>query len=55
MLDCENSLDSKAARKCWEKEFNDHYIQPILKRVDAKLSKAMDLITNDEIQGNCYS
>lgn len=46
-----NSLNTKNAREHWEKEFNAHYIQPILGDLDAQINRAMDLIANDDHQG----
>ncbi len=49
-----NSLNAKNAREHWEKEFNTHYIQPILGDLNAEVNKAMDLVVNDNPQGlNC--
>ena len=47
-----NSLNAKNAREHWEKEFNTHYIQPILGNLDAQVNGAMDLIANDDKQGD---
>lgn len=46
-----NSLKDKKARNSWEKEFNMHYIQPILGNLDDKVNNAMELIVNDTEQG----
>ena len=46
-----NSLNAKNAREHWEKEFNTHYIQPILGDLDALVNGAMDLVGNDDQQG----
>lgn len=46
-----NSLCSKEARACWEKEFNALYLRPVLKKLDDTLNNVMDLIANDEKQG----
>lgn len=47
-----NSLSTKYAREQWEKEFNDHYIQPVLGKLDLRLHNAVDLIASDDKQGN---
>ncbi len=46
-----NSLEAKNAREAWEKEFNVLYIQPVLADLDNKVNEAMDLIANDDKQG----
>lgn len=46
-----NSLNAKNAREHWEKEFNTHYIQPILSDLNAQVTRAMDLVANDDKQG----
>ena len=45
-----NSLNSKKAREHWEKEFNAHYIQPVLGKLDDKLNAALDVIARDDKQ-----
>lgn len=47
-----SSLNAKNAREQWEKEFNAHYIQPILNTLDTHLAVSMDLIANDDVQGD---
>ena len=49
-----NSLSTKDARKQWEKEFSDHYIQPVLGKLDVRIHNAVDLIANDDKQGICF-
>ncbi len=46
-----NHLDSPEARKKWENAFDKYYIQPILRRLDAHLDAARELLANDETQG----
>lgn len=45
------SLNSKSAREQWEREFNMHYIQPILSNLNAHVNEAMTLVADDEHQG----
>ena len=44
-------LDEKKDRDQWERIFNTHYIQPVLKGLDPKINEAMDLIAEDDEQG----
>ena len=44
-------LNSKPARHEWELLFNDSYIEPVLKTLEKNMSKAMDLVANDDKQG----
>lgn len=46
------SLDTKNARELWEKEFNFHYMQPVLSKLDARLHDSYDLIAKDDKQGH---
>ena len=46
-----NSLNTKSAREHWEREFSNHYIQPVLGNLDKMLRETMDLIANDDKQG----
>ena len=46
-----NSLRAKNAREHWEREFSNHYIQPVLSNLDKMLRETMDLIANDDKQG----
>lgn len=44
-------LKSKQSRFDWERVFNDSYIEPVLKTLEKTMSKAMDLVANDDKQG----
>ena len=46
-----SSLETKEARKEWERIFNQHYIQPVLSTLDQNLAIAVDRVANDEQQG----
>lgn len=43
-----NSLTNKNAREHWEKEFNTHYIQPVLGNLDAQINGAIALVASDD-------
>lgn len=44
-------LEDKVARKEWEKQFNQHYVHPVLSSLDDNLAIAMDRVASDEQQG----
>ena len=49
---CDANLVSKPSRKTWEDEFYQVCVQPILQDVQKHYQHALDLITNDDSQGN---
>ena len=49
---CDANLVSKPSRKKWEEEFHQVCAQPILQDVQKHHQHALDLITNDDSQGN---
>ncbi len=51
VINAANSLSSKEARQQWEREFDVHYIQPVLGNLEQRVSEAIDLISNDDKQG----
>ena len=51
-LACNANLVSKASRKQWEEEFYQACAQPVLQDIQKHHQHALDLITNDDSQGN---
>ena len=49
---CDGNLVSKASRKQWEEGFYQACAQPILQDIQGHHQHALDLITNDDSQGN---
>ncbi len=43
-------LQTKDARKDWERRFNVSYVKPVLDHLDARVTKALDLVANDDQQ-----
>ena len=46
-----SSLKEKEHRRDWEKMFDQHYILPVVKKLDQEMEKAMDLIASDDQHG----
>ena len=44
-------LQSKDARKHWEKLFSVTYVEPVLTSLDAAIAGALDIVANDDQQG----
>ncbi len=44
-------LQTKDARKDWERHFNVSYVKPVLDHLDTCVTKALDLVANDKQQG----
>ena len=51
-IDCDATLADKALRKQWEKEFYQACAQPVLQNVQKHHQQALNLIANDDKQGN---
>ena len=49
---CDANLVSKASRKQWEEEFYQFCAQPVLQDAQGHHQHALDLIANDDSQGN---
>ena len=45
-----STLKSKDARKEWETNFNQVYIQPVLSKLNQNVTKAMEIVGSDEQQ-----
>ena len=45
-----STLKSKDARKEWETNFNQVYIQPVLSKLNQNVTKAMEIVGTDEQQ-----
>ncbi len=50
-----NQLQSKDARKEWERLFNTCYIEPVLSQLPTCMDTAWDLVANDDQQGMAIS
>ena len=45
-----STLKSKDARKEWETNFNQVYVQPVLSKLNQNVTKAMEIVGSDEQQ-----
>ncbi len=46
-----NQLESKGARREWERLFNTCYIEPVLSQLSTCIDTAWDLVANNDQQG----
>lgn len=44
-------VNTKEERQKWEHLFDVNYIEPVLEHLEKKLKRAMDLVANDDKQG----